>query len=169
MSKPLPLPDLEYLRQILSYDEETGLFRWKRSKNGIQVGSIAGNKIKSGYIRIKIDFKDYLAHRIAWLFLTSADPLDKQIDHINCNRRDNRASNLRLASQGQNQSNSLLRKDNKSGYKGVYFFKQRGKWRASIRHNNKAIHLGLFDTPELAHFAYCKRAVELKGEFARNA
>ena len=41
------------------------------------------------------------------------------------------------------------------------------KFRASIRDNEgKRIHLGQFDTAEKAYRAYCKKARELRGEFA---
>jgi len=169
MTRAKPLPDLEYLRQILSYDEETGLFYWKYSKSIKAVaGSIAGTKAK-GYICICIDFKKYRAHRIAWYFLTTIDPGDKQVDHINCIKHDNRASNLRLATRSQNQANQCLRKNNTSGHKGVDFQKNRNKWRARIKIDNKEFHLGYFDTPELAHMAYCKGAIEFRAQFARGA
>jgi len=169
MTKPKPLPDLEYLREILSYDKETGLFYWKHPRKRIRVGSIAGNKDKDGYIRICIDYERYCAHRVAWYFLTNTDPKDKEIDHENGVTYDNRASNLRLATKSQNNANQSKNKKNKSGYKGVHFKKSRNKWCASIKINNKTIHIGYFDSPELAHIAYCKRAVELFGEFARAA
>jgi hypothetical protein len=169
MTKAKPLPDLEYLREILSYDKETGLFYWKRPRKSIRVGNIAGTKYNNGYIRIRIDHERYCAHRVAWYFLTNIDPFDKQIDHVNGTKYDNRASNLRLATDSQNKANQSKSKNNKSGYKGVHFKKSHNKWCAVINIDNKRIHIGYFDSPELAHIAYCKRAVELFGEFARGA
>jgi hypothetical protein len=169
MREAKPLPDLEYLREILSYDKETGLFYWKLPRQCIRVGNIAGTKNKDGYIRIRIDQERYSAHRVAWYFLTNTDPGYKQVDHINGVKYDNRASNLRLATGSQNRANSSKNKNNKSGYKGVYFQKNHNKWYAVIKINYKKIHIGYFDSPELAHIAYCKRAVELFGEFARTA
>jgi hypothetical protein len=169
MSEARPLPDLEYLREILSYDKETGLFYWKLPRQNIRVGSIAGNKTTDGYIQIGIDREYYRAHRVAWYFLTNTDPGCKQIDHINGVRYDNRASNLRLATGSQNGANQSMHKDNKSGYKGVHFKKSHNKWCAEIKINSKKFFIGHFDSPELAHIAYCKRAVELFGEFARGA
>lgn len=89
----------------------------------------------------------------------------ERVDHKNGNTLDDTRSNLRLATHAQNMRNSKRRKNNSSGYKGVNFF--RGKWRAQIQHEKKNITIGMFDTPEQAHEAYCAKALELQGEFAR--
>lgn len=89
------------------------------------------------------------------------------VDHWNGNTLDNRRGNLRLATFSQNAQNAKLYKTSKTGYKGVHFHKTSGRWRASITKNYKEISLGYFDTPEAAHKAYCDKATELFGEFAR--
>jgi hypothetical protein len=87
-------------------------------------------------------------------------------DHRDQDTLNNTDDNLRIANRGEQQRNQKARKNNKSGYKGVHFNKRTGKWIAQIRINWKRIHLGSFDTPELAYDAYCKAAMELHGEFA---
>ena len=89
----------------------------------------------------------------------------EEVDHKNRIGTDNRRENLRLASSSQNGANKILKKDNTSGYKGV--FKHRNKWQAQIRVNGKDKYLGLHETPELAHAAYIEEAVKQFGEFAR--
>lgn len=85
------------------------------------------------------------------------------VDHRDGNTLNNRRQNLRLATGTQNQGNAKLRKDNTSGYKGVCYCKTTKKWKAAIGKNT----IGRFDTPEEAYEAYCQKAKELFGEFAR--
>lgn len=88
------------------------------------------------------------------------------VDHINGNGLDNRRSNLRLATPSQNSRNSKKPITNTSGYKGVTFCKNTGKWVGQIKENNKNHYLGSYDTPEEAYKAYCIAARELHGDFA---
>lgn len=84
-------------------------------------------------------------------------------DHINGDTLDNRRSNLRIATRGQNIANSKLRKDNTSGYKGVYMF--RNKWVAHIQVDGKKIWLGGYDKPEEASEAYKVAAQYYFGQY----
>ena len=77
--------------------------------------------------------------------------------------------NLRFASSEGQQQNKGKSRANTSGYKGVYLNKKTGRWIAQIRFHKKKIYLGSFDTPELAHAAYCSAAIKYHGEFARVA
>lgn len=92
----------------------------------------------------------------------------KDIDHINMNTLDNRKSNLRFATPGQNAINRPKQKNNTSGYKGVFVRKEYKhiKYRAAIRVNQKLIHIGQFNTVEEAALAYNKVAIKYFGEFA---
>lgn len=89
------------------------------------------------------------------------------IDHSNGNTLDNRLSNLRIATNHQNGANRTLNKNNKSGYKGMHWNKNRNKWHGEIRVNGKLIFLGYFDDPKIAHEAYCEAAKKHFGEFWR--
>lgn len=93
-------------------------------------------------------------------------PKGSLTDHRNRNPLDNRRRNLRTATHSQNRMNTGIRKDNKSGFKGVCKDPRGKKWMAQIEVDGVNHHLGRFDTPEQAHEAYVKAAPHLHGEFA---
>lgn len=94
-------------------------------------------------------------------------PPGMDTDHINGDTLDNRRSNLRTCSATENQRNRSKNSSNKSGYKGVSWNINAGKWRATITVNRKNIHIGYFATAELAAQAYDDAAQKHGGEFAR--
>lgn len=89
------------------------------------------------------------------------------VDHIDGNGLNNRRSNLRLCTKGQNAANSILPSTNRSGFRGVWLHRPLQKWRAGIRFQGRNISLGCFDDPIEAARAYDAKALELFGEFAR--
>lgn len=93
-------------------------------------------------------------------------PHDKQVDHIDRDALNNQRSNLRLANPAPNGANQGLRKNNTSGYRGVYFFKGWGKYVAQIKVNGKVKNLGGFKTAEEAAIRYNEAAQAEYGEFA---
>lgn len=151
------------IREVLSYDPETGLLFWKVKRWTRKAGARAGNADPSGYVKVRVGGKLLYAHRIAWLLTYGEMP--SMIDHINGNRSDNRIANLRLASLSENSQNRTANRSNKTGLKGVTPIGDR--FRAQIKVKGNVKHLGMFDTPEAAHAAYCVSAKEHFGEFAR--
>jgi hypothetical protein len=105
--------------------------------------------------------------QVVWLsrILLKAPP-EYYVDHINGDPSDNRRQNLRLATELDNQRNMCLPKHNTSGFKGVSFRKDRGKFRAYISLHNKTKHLGTFENAEDAARAYDKAARFYFGSFA---
>jgi hypothetical protein len=89
------------------------------------------------------------------------------MDHKDCNPANNSWRNLRLTTQSLNNCNTRRRSDNTTGFKGVG--QHQGGFRARIRLHGKQRLLGVFETPELAHAAYCRASHELHGEFGRTA
>lgn len=142
------------LKSQLHYDPETGVFTWSiRKAIKTKVGSMAGN-VKHGYVYIKINNRSYRAHRLAWLYVYGVMP-DRQIDHMNGLRDDNRLSNLRLVNNSENQQNIFkIKSNNTSGYRGVSFEKNESKYRAEIMVDGKSIFLGRYDNAEDAGKAY---------------
>lgn len=163
----------ERLLEVLDYDQITGIFVWRKSlaPRG-KVGSIAGHSQKRGMakgrIAIRIDGTLYLAHRLAWFYVTGAMP-EQEIDHVNMDQSDNRFSNLRSASRSENQRNTKAHVDNTSGLKGVSYDTNRKKWVAQLCVNGQRIRLGRFHSKDEAYSAYCEAAKEFHGGFARVA
>jgi hypothetical protein len=95
---------------------------------------------------------------------------DLTADHVRPgNGLDNRRANLRPATKEQQAMNHRKYPKTISGLKGAHWHKQHGYWTATISCNRKQMHLGTFATAEAAHAAYCAKAIELHGEFARLA
>ena len=92
---------------------------------------------------------------------------EREIDHIDMNKLNNRRSNLRICEHVENMRNQKLQANNTSGYKGVCFDKKANKWCARINHQGRRIYLGYYLTPEEAAHAYDAKARELFGEYAR--
>ena len=151
------------LKEKLHYNPDTGEFIWKKNIRKILVGCIAGTIDRNKYRRININHQRYLAHRLAWLYMTGDWP-EEYIDHINHIRDDNRYINLRVANKNDNSRNAKIRADNKCGYKGVS--KEGNKYRAQICKDYKRINLGCFDTAEQAHAVYMNAAKTHFQDFA---
>lgn len=167
-------PSQERLEHILDYNAGTGIFIWKDRKEwppetrSKYLGKEAGYRNKDGYVFIGVDGTQFPAHRLAWIYITGENPRE-QIDHKDLCPSNNAFSNLRKASMCQQRYNTGLYKTNSSGYKGVALDKNTKKWRAYISVDKKQKYLGHFNTPLLAHEAYCQAATKYFGEFARIA
>lgn len=164
----------EHLKELLQYAPETGLFSWRVTRGRhARPGAPAGvlhkaKRSNSAYVRIKIDGKSYFAHRLAFLYMTGKWP-ELLPDHIDTDTLNNRWDNLREATPSQNQANRKARRDNKSGFKGVFYIERDKAYCAEIQVNGRQIRLGYFDSPALAGAAYEAAAKHYFGEFARAA
>lgn len=87
-------------------------------------------------------------------------------DHIDGDGLNNRRSNLRLCTIGENNQNQGILARNTSGYKGVSWNTSTKKWLAQISCDGKNRYIGVFSSKEEAHAAYCGAASKLHGEFA---
>ena len=110
------------LKELLSYDPETGIFIWVVGRQGIDGVNEQAGTLHEGYRRIRVDGMCYRSHRLAWLYTYGSFPLN-QLDHIDHNRSNNAISNLRLADVEQNNRNASKHKKNSSGVTGVYWHK----------------------------------------------
>ena len=176
--KERELPSQEKLKEIFTYFAEDGVLIWNKRPehhfpakvycdgwNTKFASKIAGAMHHSGYRQINLSGTLFFAHRIIWKYQTGNEP-PKNIDHVNGNGADNRWLNLREATTSQNLMNQCLSTQNTSGLKDASYRSRDNKWLSQIKSNKKHYYLGIFDTAEEAHAAYCRAAVELHGEFA---
>jgi hypothetical protein len=97
-------------------------------------------------------------------YLTDA-PKGLVVDHINGNPLDNRQENLRICDQASNMQNfNGLASDNKSGVRGVNWYKAYSKWRASWCYRGKRYHVGYFDDIKEAEKAIETKKREILGD-----
>ena len=157
----------EAIEKILAYNSETGVFTWKISPSlAVKSGDLAGTNI-GGYIRIGINGRVYSAHRLAWLIIYGKIP-EFDIDHINGNKSDNSAKNLRVATDCQNSWNSKKSRRNKSGIKGVFWYKAGKKWAAQVRKNGVKYFLGYYKDISKAEMAVKAARCDLHGQYANH-
>lgn len=157
------------LHELLNYDPITGMFTWKvstsnRRKPGDPAGVITRYK-NCTYMKVGVDGARYYAHRLAWLYVNGNMP--SLIDHINGDGTNNSITNLRPADKSKNAANSKTRRDNKSGYKGVFRHPITGNYGAFISCKGKRIYLGWYKSAEKAHAVYTQAAKNYFDEFAR--
>ena len=110
MVKPRPMPALEVLQERFEYESNTGVLRWKTppQRSRVQVGDIAGKTQANGYLRVMLNKRNFLVHRIIWKLMTGEEP-PVAIDHKDRNRSNNRWSNLRASDMQRNQGNRIGR------------------------------------------------------------
>ena len=133
------------LKELLDYNPDTGKFiRLTKPNGNVNAGEVAGTLGSNGYIVISVDDEDYKAHRLAFLFMEGRFP-ECYTDHKNHIKWDNRWINLRKVTQSDNCKNSSMYKTNKSGFTGISWDKQKGKWKAQISVNRKVKNLGRYN------------------------
>lgn len=157
----------EIVRKYLHYNPDTGMFTWLLPRSGHQVGRVNYPRSHNSYVHVKMFNQSYLAHRVAWFYMTGKWPRN-EIDHINLIRHDNSWKNLREATSAQNSANvPETRKNRSSGLKNVVWRKSDSKWIARLQVSRKRHTVGFFDCPAAAYFAVTIFADIHLGEFAR--
>lgn len=141
---------------VIQIDEEDYAIvekhRWYTTKSGSR---------KKTYACTKINGQKVLIHRI----ILSAES-GQVVDHINGDGMDNRKVNLRLCTHTQNLWNQKKNKNNRSGYKGVFYSQHHGRWAAEINADRTRHFLGYFEVIEDAARAYNEAAIKYHGHFA---
>lgn len=142
---------LGILKDRLSYCPDTGVFAWLVDTGKVKAGEVAGSNFcpngkDNPYVQIKLAGKQYLAHRLAFLYMTGRWP--SEIDHIDGIGANNSWYNLREVSRRENCRNHKLHSNNSSGKMGVIFYKRTNSWMSRIKVDSKNIHLGYYNNLE---------------------
>lgn len=167
------LPSPELVRELLSYDRDTGRLYWRPRPvsmfsdgghsaahtcakwNSRWAGKEAFTADSHGYRTGAIAGRNIRAHRVIWAIVHGRWP--DRLDHVDGDRGHNRLENLREVSQSDNLRNACRRSDNSSGITGVYWSKEREKWAAFIK-AERVISLGRYET--FAEAVAARRAAE---------
>jgi hypothetical protein len=150
---------LARLRALLSYDPDTGKLTWLRPpRRGVGIHSEVGCIANHGYRTVTIDGEAFLAANLIWFLVRGEWPL-ASLDHVNRDRSDDRLSNLRPATQTENNFNQKVRADNVLGVTGVSYSQTRKQYVAQLHVNGRAVLHRRFRTESEA--AMARRNAEL--------
>lgn len=151
---------IERLRFLFSYDSETGnLIRNVAKPPNTKAGDIAGHMSDQGYFLVNVDGLLIRVHRVIWAINKGKWP-DNNLDHIDGIRTHNKMENLREVMQAENMQNSFVRRNSRTGIKGVRLREDTGKYHAYIQINKKMIDLGCYVSIEDAIVA--RKDAEIK-------
>ena len=159
-------PSIEDLKEYVDYDPETGVLRWKKARPSVRAGDLISGKDVNGYLRVRFRRRLFFAHRVAFALMHGRWP-HPCCDHVNGNRSDNRAINLRECDFSNNVHNTRKSKSNTSGVKGVCHHKQSDGWVVNIQ-CKKVMHSKYFKRFEDAAEHARQLREQLHGEFARH-
>jgi hypothetical protein len=160
-----PYPTQDRLKELFEYKDGLLIRKTKPSIRSF-VGQIVGFSDSEGYLRVSVDKRQYLLHRLVYLFHHAHVP--EFLDHVDGNRTNNKIENLRPATKYQNILNSKFRSDNTSGVKGVCWNTRKRKWFARIYIEKKSMCLGYYDDLELADLVVQEARVLFHKEFANH-
>nr|DAV70391.1 MAG TPA: endonuclease [Caudoviricetes sp.] len=161
------IPPVEYFRENLLYDQNTGYFYWKTNRlNGKgRAGDRCEQLDSKGYYQIKLNGVKYLAHRVAVYMIENVWP-DGLIDHKDRITTNNAYLNLRKASKMENAFNNKLSAANSSGVKGVRL--RKGRYITYVTKDGKQYSAGSFSTLTEAAQAVAELREKLHGQFANH-
>jgi hypothetical protein len=151
----------ERLKELFTYSPN-GMFI--RNRTGKEV--VCSDTKVHKYLRISIDKKTYMLHRM--IFLYHHGYLPKITDHIDGNRYNNKIENLREVTQNQNCLNRSHMKHSKSPYKNVYWNTAAKKWAVVMSVDGIRKYFGLFEDIDLADLVAQEARSKYHGAYARN-
>jgi hypothetical protein len=156
----------ELVHTLFKYKEDTGyLIRKISTSSRARKGDRAGTCTMFGYRQVRIESKWYKETQVIWLYLYNK--LQKNIDHINGIRDDNRLVNLRESTISQNSCNTKTAHNSKTQIKGVsesYIGNRFIGYRCYIAKEGHATRRKRFGVPE---YGTKEKALQLATEWIR--
>ncbi len=153
------------LKELLSYDPDTGIWSWLKGLRGTKysLGPVAETGKK--YARVKLNSRSYSLHRLAFLYMEGAMP-SGFVDHISGDPSDNRWCNLRHATPAINTRNSRMFSTNTSGIMGVAWNERDKRWHVRINTDEGRKHFGYYLS--IFDAACARRSAELRHAYHLN-
>ena len=129
------------------FEYRDGELYWKIRPSGVaKMNNAVGNLVgkKRNYLSVQYKYKGYRVSRIIWKMFHGTISEKMQIDHIDGNTLNNKIENLRIVNNSDNQKNCPTRKDNKSGFRGVFWKDRIKRWECYITSNGTRYYLGVY-------------------------
>lgn len=170
---------VEYLYECFVPDFDKGILIWRErprhhfKTQGAQntfntrfSGKVAGRPHNSGYMQVSVGCVIYLTHRLLYsMYRGSMLEKDEFVDHVDTDKLNSSISNLRIVTRSQNGMNRGNQVNNTSGFAGISWSKERGKWEVHIKIDGRKINLGRFDNIEKARLTRVNAEIEYFGEY----
>lgn len=156
---------MDLITNYFKYNQDTGDFIRTLPIGRAKAGEKAGCISKNGYVYIPFMGKQYLAHRLAFIFMGRELPKE-DVDHIDGVRSNNTWSNLRLVNRSQNLMNRVPNKGRQ--HKNVYWCVHANSYRVKMKIDGVTRHFGYFKTLEEAAEKAISVRKEFHGEYARH-
>ena len=153
--------DLQAFKSELQYNPETGEIYSLRKRGNVKAGKKLGSSKGDGYKTLDLHKKTYFFHRVAFAMHYGFFP--EMVDHINNDREDNRAINLRASNKLLNARNALPKNGNR--FRGAC--RRNNIWEVLIRHEGKHISIGRFKSEVEAAYAYDMASLQYHGEYGK--
>lgn len=160
-----PTSEQKRFHQLFTYSEGL-LIRNTTTAPNAQKGDAVGSYDKDGYLQFSINKKKYKVHRV--IFFMHHGYWPKLVDHGDEIKDHNEIDNLRDCDSSQNKFNTGKNVRNTSGFKNVFWNKEKTKWQVSIKAFGKLHNFGRFDDIYVANLTARRERLRLHGEFANH-
>ena len=153
------------VRECFAYRADGALVK-SSGRHGNTGGTIAGSLSACGYLKVMVDGRQYLVHRL--VFLLHHGYLPVEVDHIDGNKTNNRIENLRAANESLNGRNRKTDRRSRTGIKNVHYDSRKRRYGVRLCIDGKSRRFGTYSTSEeAAAVATTQRNIHF-GEFANH-